>query len=302
MDTNKDATNGKQRQTGSTPVFGQQKYRAPVPVKTHQRLVKKAASSRTAIVSVSVAQYPGRKCWFLRHAAKYFRVHPCQTLIEPFAGSGLIGLSLLHAGIIDRLVLVEKDERMVCLLKGLLDDPALAGRYATFSCTRANVKELLCSEKSAFRYLVQSRCSNRAKFDGGLRTVIDERWCRNMVVRNIRRVYALRDRITVVEGDGLEVMRQYSDDPNVGCFADPAYTADVKSKGHTVYRHHKLNHQKLFSILAGWHGPWLLTEDNSPMVRSLALCYRFSSKQVEMNTSDNRKLTELILWRRRRLF
>lgn len=271
---------------------------APNEGSTTEAKAKRSTRGRSAIVAVSVAQYPGRKCWFLRHAAKYFRIHPCQTLIEPFAGSGLVGLSLLHAGIIDRLVLVEKDERMICLLEGLLDDPTLADRYVAFSCTTANVKGLLRSEKSAFRYLVQSRCSNRAKFDGGLRTVIDERWCRDMVVRNIRRVYALRDRITVVESDGLEVMRQYSDDPNVGCFADPPYSADAISKGHTMYRHHKLNHQKLFSILAGWRGPWLLTEDNSPMVRSLALCYRFRSKRVEMNTSDNRKTTELVLRRR----
>jgi hypothetical protein len=121
-------------------------------------------------------------------------------------------------------------------------------------------------------------------------------------VGNIRRVYALRDLVTVVEGDGLEVMRQYANDLNVGCFADPAYTADVASKGHTVYRHHKLNHQKLFSILASWRGPWLLTEDNTLMVRRMAASYRFSSKRVRMVTGENKRKEELMLWRKRRLF
>jgi hypothetical protein len=161
---------------------------------------------------------------------------------------------------------------------------------------------LLRDEKSAFRYLVQSRCSNRGKFDGGLRTVIDSRWCRDLVVENIRRVFALRKRVTVVKGDGLEVMRQYADDPNVGCFADPMYTADVTSKGHTVYRYHSLNHQKLFSILASWRGSWLMTQDNSRMVRNLVSCYRFSSKQVRMVTGENKRKKELMIWRKRRLF
>jgi DNA adenine methylase len=251
---------------------------------------------------LSTFLYPGRKQWFVQHAANYFRAHPCQTLIEPFAGSAVVGLSLLHSGTIERLVLVEKDPRIVCLLNGLLRDPELADRYAAFSCTRANVEQLLLGEKSAFRYLVQCRCSNRGKFSGGLRTAVDSRWCRDTVVANIRRVHAMRERVTVVEGDGLEVMRQHAGSRNVGCFADPPYSADASSKGHSVYLHHKLNHQKLFSILAGWRGPWLLTEDNSRMVRRLALGYRFASGQALMATADNKKQMELMLWYKRRIF
>jgi DNA adenine methylase len=209
-----------------------------------------------------------------------------------------VGLSLLHAGMIERLILVEKDPRIVCLLNGLLHDPELADRYLAFSCTRGNVDRLLREEKSAFRYLVQLRCSNRGKFSGGLRTAIDARWCRDMVVGNIRRVYAMRERVTVVESDGLELMRLHAGDRNVGCFADPPYRADITSKGHMVYHEHKLNQQKLFSTLAGWSGPWLLTEDDSLMVRRLAICYRFASKRFLMTTADNTK--KLVLWRKRR--
>ena len=257
---------------------------------------------KAKIVPISIAQSPGRKYWFLHRAANFFRAHRCQTLIEPFAGSAVVGLSLLHAGIVERLVLVEKDGRMACLLQGMLHDPSIADRYEAFECTRENVKQLLRTEPSAFRWLVQSRVSNRAKFDGGLRTTIDERWCRDMVVANIRRSQAMCGRIDVVEGDGLEVMRQYAGGQNVGCFADPPYSADSKSKGHTVYRHHKLNHQKLFSLLASWRGPWLLTEDNSRMVRRLALCHRFLFKRIPMNTSDNVRKHELMIWRKRRIF
>jgi DNA adenine methylase len=252
------------------------------------------------VEAVSTLLYAGRKSWFVKYSAKYFRKHPCTTLIEPFAGSAVVGLSLLHAGMIEHLLLVEKDRRIVRLLRGMVNDPKLADRYAAFKCTRENVERLLRDEKSAFRYLVQSRCANRAKFDGGLRTDIDARWCRDLVVKNLRRVHAMRERITVIEGDGLEVMRQYADDPSVGCFADPAYTADVKSKGDTVYRYHKIDHQKLFSCLSRWRGPFLMTEDNSRTVRRLALCYRFISKKVGMVTAGNKKKNELMLWRERR--
>jgi hypothetical protein len=108
------------------------------------RVAEKSSSRRksSAVLRVSIAQYAGKKQWFVPYAAKFFRAHPCQTLIEPFAGSAIVGLSLLHAGIIERLVLVEKDERIACLLNGLVDDPKLADKYEAFNCTRENVTQL----------------------------------------------------------------------------------------------------------------------------------------------------------------
>ena len=268
------------------------------------RLAGKSFSSgrSSAVLPISIAPYPGKKEWFVPYAAKFFRAHPCQTLIEPFAGSAIVGLSLLHAGIIEGLVLVEKDERIACLLNGLLSDPELADRYEAFKCTLENVKNLLRTEQSAFRYLVQSRCCNRARFDGGLYTQIDSHWCCEKVVANIRRVYAMRDRIKVVHGDALEEMRKCAADRTVGCFADPPYTADISGKGHSLYLHHKLDHKNLFALLAQWRGSWLLTEDNSRMVRRLAACYRFNSKRVRMKTADNKRKSELVMWRKRRVF
>jgi hypothetical protein len=110
----------------------------------------------------------------------------------------------------------------------------------------------------------------------------------------------MRDRIEVREGDGLEVMCQYAVDQNAGCFADPPYSADPQtSTAHTLFPHHHLNHHLLFRLLANWRGPWLLTEDNSRMVRRLAVSYRLSTKRVVMNTSENERKSELMIWRSR---
>jgi len=255
----------------------------------------------SAVLPIHVAPYPGSKRWFLPRAAKFFHAHQCHTLIEPFAGSGIVGLSLLHAGTIKRLVLVEKNRKVASILQAMLDDPALADRYAAFECTRTNVENLIRNEESAFRYLVHARCCYRGRFDLSLDPQIDHHFCREKVVANIRRVHEMRDAIVVINGDAFAEMPKYAADRNVGCFADPPYTADPRSKGHMLYRHHRLNHQKLFSLLAGWHGPWLLTEDNSRMVRRLALCYRFDYKRVLMRTAINQKKKELMIWRRRRV-
>jgi DNA adenine methylase len=263
---------------------------------------KTRPESRDKIIPISVSLYPGRKHDFVQSAARHFRAHPCNTLLEPFAGSAVVGLSLLYAQIVKRLILVEKDEAAFCLLDGMLTDPYLADRFAAFEPTLENVLNVLEHESGAFHFLVRSRVSNRAKWWGGLRTDIASRWCPDVVVPNLHRVYEMRDRIAVIHGDGLEVMRAHVTDEKVGCFADPPYTADSTSKGHTIYRHHKLDHKRLFSILANWRGPWLMTQDNSRLARRLALCHRFHTRRIRMNTSDNIIKHELAIWRKRPMF
>jgi DNA adenine methylase len=261
-------------------------------------------AAKRGIDAISIAQYGGRKQFFLPHAFRYFRSHPCQTMIEPFAGSGVVGLSLLYAGLIEQLVLVEKDERLVCMHEGILNDPTLIERYADFECTQESVRHLFRTEKTAFRYLVQTRVCNRAKFDGGLRSNLGERLCKKMVIGNIRRAQALRDRITVIQGDGLEEMRKRMHDPSVGAFVDPPYTSEPNGGGHRLYRHRfagRQNHHRLFSLLSHWLGAWLLTEDNCRTVRRLARAYRFRFKRVHMKGSENKWRTELMIWRKLRI-
>jgi DNA adenine methylase len=262
---------------------------------------KTRPDSRDKVIPISVSLYPGRKHDFVQDAARYFRAHRCQTLVEPFAGSAVVGFSLLYAQIVERLILVEKDEAVFCLLNGMLTDPNLAERFAAFEPTRENVLNVLKHESTAFHYLVRSRVSNRAKWWGGLRTEIASRWCPDVVVPNLRRVYEMRDRVTLIHGDGLEVMRAHAADKTAGCFADPPYTADSTSKGHMLYRYHRLDHKRLFSILAGWRGPWLMTQDNCRLVRRLSVCHRLNIKRIRMNNSDNTIMHELAIWRKRPL-
>lgn len=126
-----------------------------------------------------------------------------------------------------------------------------------------------------------------------------------MVIKNIRRVQGMRDHITVIHGDALEQMRKRTNDPNIGCFADPAYTSEPSGGGHRLYRHRfagREKHQRLFSLLSQWRGAWLLTEDNCRTVRRLATAYRFTFKRVRMHGSENVWKKELMIWRNPRLF
>jgi DNA adenine methylase len=264
----------------------------------------KRNTARLSIEAISIAQYFGRKQWFLQHAFRYFQTHRCRILIEPFAGSGVVGLSLLYAGIIERLVLVDRDERLVTLHQGVLSDPTLIDKYAAFECTHENIRHLLATEKTAFRYVVQGRTRNRGRFDGGVCRPADRHWCHEHILRNMRLIYAMRDRITVVHGDALEVMRQHINDPCAGCFGDPPYSSEPNGAGRRGYRHPfagRHSHKELFRFLSHWRGPWLLTEDNCRTVRRLALAYRFNFKRVRMSSAENRLKKELMIWQKRRI-
>jgi DNA adenine methylase len=252
------------------------------------------------ITPVSCAAYPGSKVQFVQRAAKFFRIRPCQTLLEPFAGSGVVGLSLLHAGIIEKLILVEFDARIACILRGLITEADLAERIERFVCTQENVLRLLATEHSAFRYIVQSRTVYRNRFgrcEASQYRDVAYRWCPDYAAANIRLAYAMRDRITVIQGNAFAEMPKYAADLAMGCFADPPYSADPRSKGHMVYLHHKIDHPKLFSMLRQWQGPWLMTQDNTPAVRRLAACYAFKTKRRNYWNADSKKRKELVIYR-----
>jgi hypothetical protein len=115
-------------------------------------------------------------------------------------------------------------------------------------------------------------------------------------------VYEKRDSIEVICGDAFDVMPNFAEDPSVGCFADPVYNADPSSKGMTLYRYHEVSHPRLFSMLAGWHGPWLMSQDMSLTVRRLVRRHRLEAKAVRMKTGGNVFKHELVIWTKRPLF
>jgi hypothetical protein len=74
--------------------------------------------------------------------------------------------------------------------------------------------------------LVKNRGSHSGILDGsGLTDAeITKRWCPHVTVPALKRVYAVRHRITLVEGDGVQVLRDYSDARACASLVDPPYS------------------------------------------------------------------------------
>jgi DNA adenine methylase len=241
-------------------------------------------------------RWPGKKTPLLARIDRFFRRNPCETLLEICGGSCVVGLTLLARNRVKRLVLVEKDTDVARLLLAMLSDSTLADRYESFVVTHENVDALEKSENSPFAYLVRTRTCWRGKVNGGKPRRIEERYCRELVARNLRRVYSMREGIQVIHGDALEVMKTYINDPSVGIFADPPY--DVL--GLHLYKHYEFDHPELFRLLSLWRGPWLMSQNNSVRNRRLATSHSFAYKVVRMWTSNKKLTNELLIWRKQR--
>ena len=60
----------------------------------------------------SILRCPGSKGWFVPYAERFVRKQRPKTIVEPFAGSAVVGLTLLDHGYGRRFVLAEKDPEL----------------------------------------------------------------------------------------------------------------------------------------------------------------------------------------------
>ncbi len=258
-----------------------------------------------------VLRYPGGKRWLSPHVSflafvfgryinltyldgKRDRIHlKPKFLLEPFAGGGVVGLSLLNNNLIERLLLVEKDARVAAFWRAALSDSRFADRVERFRCTRNNV-EAVCAKPDhdpAFWTLVKNRCAVGGNLTGGLMKDVSCRWNGKVHAAALRQIRKLSTRIQFVEGDGVQSLRDHADDPNAAAFVDPPYVA----AGRGLYRLWDVDHTAIFDVLARWKGFWLMSYDNAPEIRRLLKKHRFVYREAPMRTNKGKVKKELIM-------
>jgi len=75
----------------------------------------------------------GSKSWFVPRAREFLRDWKPRIIVEPYAGSCIVGLSLLNEGYAERLVLAEKDEDYLAFWSAALNDPNFSYRVAKWT-------------------------------------------------------------------------------------------------------------------------------------------------------------------------
>ena len=193
-------------------------------------------------------RYPGGKTWLVPRIRKWLISRPTKPyeLIEPFAGGGIIGLTVAFEKLTQMVTMVELDDQVAAVWKTILegDTKWLAERVATFDVTPESVqvelvKPNLDLKEKAFQTLLRNRVNHGGILAPGSGVIkygedgkgIKSRWYPETLKKRILRIAAVKDRIRFIEGDGLSVLRENAQRSDAVFFIDPPYTAAGKKAG-----------------------------------------------------------------------
>lgn len=259
-------------------------------------------------------RYPGGKTWLIPQIRAWLNSQPKRPslLVEPFAGGGIVGLTVAFERLADRVLMVELDEHVASVWKALLGGDAdwLADRILNFKMTQESLEKELNNDdaslrQEAFKTLLRNRTSHGGIMAPGAGLIkygeqgkgINSRWYPQTLARRIYNIGKMSDKIEFIHGDGVNIIRKYVEQLNVVFFIDPPYTAAGKKAGTRLYAHNGLDHEELFSLVETLRGDFLMTYDNAEVVRSMAERHGFEIIEVAMKNTHHANMNELLIGR-----
>lgn len=273
-----------------------------------------------AIVNVaSVPQrspfrYPGGKTWLVPRVRAWLASLPARpkTFIEPFAGGGIVSLTVAFEQLADHIIMVELDPQVAAVWHTILEGNAawLAQAIIGFEMNEETLTDALKKRAETTRELAFQTILKNRTYRGGILAPgagkikygengkgILSRWYPGTISRRIRDIEEVCEHITFIEGDGLEVAQQHATDPNAVFFIDPPYTASTKRAGSRLYLYSEVDHEALFRIASTFTGNFLMTYDNAEELHFLAAQYGFDTELVAMKNTHHAEMTELLIGR-----
>ncbi len=279
-------------------------------------------SDTTRIVNVaSVPQrspfrYPGGKTWLVPRIRQWLASLSYQPaeFIEPFAGGAIVGLTVAAEGLADHITLVELDENVAAVWQTILQDEGggewLAAQIIGFDLHHESAKTALAqsprsTRERAFQTILKNRVNRGGILAPGAGMIkvgesgkgLLSRWYPETLQRRILEIVKIRDRITFIHGEGLEVLRENAERDDAAFFIDPPYTAFGKQAGSRLYSHASLDHELLFDAADLLAGDFLMTYDEAEEVRQLAHSHSFDLQTVAMKNTHHAKMSELLISR-----
>ena len=268
----------------------------------------------SSIPQRSPFRYPGGKTWLVPFIRKWLSQYDSKNIefFEPFAGGGIVGLTVAFEQLARYVTLIELDNDVIAVWQTIFSDDAnwLADKILHFDLNDNTVEEELSTvpistKEKAFQTILKNRVNHGGILAPGARRVkygengkgLLSRWYPQTLYNRIRDISKLHDRISCLHGDGLEFIKTYSMRKNNIFFIDPPYTAGGKKAGRRLYTHSQIDHDVLFSLAEQIQGDFLMTYDNTPEVYALAREHGFDTHIVLMKNTHHAEMTELLIGR-----
>lgn len=257
-------------------------------------------------------RYPGGKTWLVPQVRRWFGSMDRKPglLVEPFAGGGIISLTVAFENLAEKVIMVEIDEGVSSVWRLILGGDAewLARRVLEFKIGNEAVADELSRPANSIREMAfQTLLRNRTNHGGILAPGsgvlkygengkgIASRWYPQTLAKRILAIHEVRSRIEFIPGDGLAVMEAHVDEAETVFFIDPPYTAGGKRAGRQLYTHHEMNHGSLFYLTSRVKGDFLMTYDNAQDVHDLAVKHGFQTRLVAMTNTHHAQMRELLI-------
>jgi DNA adenine methylase len=261
-------------------------------------------------IGLSPLQVPGSKLWLVPWFRRYLGCWRRPRLfIEAFAGSGIVGLTMLVEERVERLMLAEKDADYVAVWQTALGADAswLIDKILTLVPRRETLQALLVQEPAsrkehAFHTLVKTWCYHRGRLTKGFgllpdhpsqrgRAAIETAWKPQVLALRIRVLHDLRRRITVHQGCGIEAMVAHTGRRDVFVYADPPYP----TAGERMYIHSAVDIPALLLRCQQAQGPVVLSCEDHVDVVQCAETLGLDCIRVGMHSATNQQMREVLI-------
>lgn len=252
-------------------------------------------------------RYAGGKTWFVPYIRKWLRPYNgAIDFIEPFAGGGIVSLTVGFEDFARTILMVEKDEAVAAVWKTILGHEYkwLTDRIVEFEVTAKAAKEIIKQHPESLReHAFQTILRNRLQHGGILAPGaglikngengkgLKSRWYPGTLRKRILDIQEIKHKIDFIEGDGIEIIQNNSNKKNAVFFIDPPYTV----AGRRLYKYHQMDHERLFETLSKVKGDFLMTYDDTEEIEQLAARFGFSVKRVIMKTTLHYIKYELVI-------
>ena len=276
-------------------------------------------SSQIPAVNVSMVpqrsplRYPGGKTWLVPHIREWLARTEPTVLVEPFAGGGVVSLTAVMEGLVDRCIMIEIDHDVAAFWHVVLrDGTTLAERVRQFKLTRERVSKLASRGmrslvEHGFRTLVLNRTRKSGILAPGASFTkngengkgIQSRWYPDTLAARLAAIQEYADKITFCEADGMQLLEPliHGWGRSAAVFLDPPYTAGGKRAGSRLYAHNNIDHAGLFETIARRGSNFLMTYDCAPEIVDLIRRHRFHAVSVQMKNAHHNHLLELVITR-----
>ncbi len=259
-------------------------------------------------------RYPGGKTWLIPHIRTWLKSLPRRprTFIEPFAGGGIVSLTVAFEELADRIIMVELDQDVAALWQTILgdDNEWLAERVLSFDISLPSLRKELATPPSdtkhhGFQTLLRNRTYHGGILAPGSGVLkhgengkgVKSRWYAQTLAKRIKNIQRFHEKITFIQGDGIAIIEKYATEKTTAFFIDPPYTAGKNGKraGKRLYTHNELDHEELFRQSEKIQGELLMTYDNDEEVIQMATRHGFSTRLISMMNTHHTTMQELII-------